>query len=291
MIEGARTIGRACVEGKHSAALGEAIVPATAYDKLPIMLAFLLAATAVAAPVDTVTAGVLEHATPAQLAAMLLPPADAARIVGGRIHLIAFTLGYTVEVWGRSVPVAPTVCRRPVHTRLYFDQSALGRYGDPSVVLISVTGTETLDSYATTYPVRATPERCAALANYLDGPPQRAEPIIHALTRITEAMRAAAAPGPLPFALRCRDDHGERPCTNERTALASLPLGALVGVAFNPDHRAPSGAPPAGPGEPDAPTMEFGMSAPHGESWFVTLIGSADGLRQVVMRRTMVIYH
>jgi hypothetical protein len=291
MIEGARTIGRACAEGKDAAPPGEAIVPATACDKLRIMLVFLLTTAAVAAPVDRVTAGALEHATPAQLAAMLLPPADAARIVDGRIHLIAFTLGYTVEVWERSVPVAPTICRRPAHTRLYFDQSSLGRYGDPSVVLISVSGTESRDSYGTTYPDRATPERCAALTHYLGGSPLRAASMIQALTRVTEAMRAAAAPGALPFTLRCRDDHGEQPCTNERTALASLPLDALMGVAFNRDHPARPGEAPPAPGEPDPPTLEFGMAAPHGESWFVTLIGGADGLREVVMWRTMVIYH
>ena len=49
--------------------------------------------------------------------------------------------------------------------------------------------------------------------------------------------------------------------------------------------------PNAEPGEAIMPTMRFGMSGPDGRSWFVTLIGGPDGLREIVMWRTMVIYH
>jgi len=255
------------------------------------MLAFLLPAMAAAAPADTVTAGTLEHATPAALAALLLPPADAARIVGGRIRADGRIVGYAVAVWERSVPVAPTICRRPVHSRFYFDQSGLGRHGDPSLVLVTVSGTESFESFGTTYPDRATPERCAALDTYVGGPPHLAEPTIRALTRLTEAMRDAVAPGPLPFAMRCLSDYEERPCADERAALASLPLSELRGISFENYYYAPRDAPPAAPGEARMPTMQFGMSGPDGQSWFVTLIGDRDRLREVLMRRIMVIYH
>lgn len=255
------------------------------------MLAFLLAALTVAVPDDAVTAGALERATPAELAARLLPPADAARVVGGRLRGAAFFFGYTIVLWERSVPVAPAVCRRPVHTRFYLDRTALGRPGDPNVVLTSVSETDSFDTYGTTYPDPATAERCARLDTYVGAPSHLAGLVIGALTRLTEAIRAAAAPGSLPFAMRCRTDDGEQPCTNERAVLAALPLSELWGVSFDRNYYARHGAPPAAAGEALMPTMQFGMSGPDGRSWFVTLIGDRERLREVVMRRTMVIYH
>ncbi|MBV9882541.1 MAG: hypothetical protein JO276_05985 [Sphingomonadaceae bacterium] len=255
------------------------------------MLAFLLAAMAASVPDDTVTAGALERATPAELAARLLPPADAARVVGGRIRAELFMVGYDVAVWERSVPVAPIICRRPVHTRLYFDQTSLGRRGDPNLMLISISGTNSFDTYGTTYPDRATPEHCATLSNYVGSPPDLAEPTIRALTRLTDAMRSAAAPNPLPFALRCLSENEERPCTNERSQLASLSLSELWGVSFERSYYGLRDASPLRAGEEPVPTMQFGMSAPDGRSWFVTLVGDRERLSAVVMRRTMVIYH
>ena len=255
------------------------------------MLAFLLAAMAFAARGDTVTAGELERATPAELAARLLPAADAARVVGGRIRADVRIFAYEIGVWERSVPIGPTICRRPTHTRFYFDRTSLGRPGDPSVVLTAIGETESFETYGTTYPDPATPERCARLANYLGAAPGAAERTIRALTRLTDAIRAAAAPGPLPFALRCRTDAGDQPCGNERAALASLPLDLLWGVSFERGYYTRRDAQSAAPGEESMPTMEFGMSGPDGRSWFVTLVGDRERFREVVMWRTMVIYH
>src|SRR3954464_4531979 len=134
------------------------------------MLAFLLAAMAGAPPRDTILAGVLERATPAELAAMLLGPADAARIVGGRIRPIFFSRGYTIIVWERSMPVGPAICRQLTHTRLYIYLTAAGRQGDPGVLLTSLQPAESFEALGSTYPDRATPERCARVVGYVGNP-------------------------------------------------------------------------------------------------------------------------
>jgi hypothetical protein len=255
------------------------------------MLAFILASMLVPAPGRAMTAREVEHMTPAALAARLLPPADAARIAGGRSQRwLTPWQAYNILLWERSEPVGPMLCRRPTWSTIVADPTGRGAYDDQTVPL-AARGNERFNTYGATYPDPATAERCARVVGYVGASPEQAENVIQAIGRLTEAMHAAASPGPLPFALRCRTENQAHDCTDERAALASLSLDELHTVSFQRSYYTAPGAPPPPSGEPVMPTMEFGMSAPDGRSWFVTLIGDSGGLREVLMWRLMVIYH
>lgn len=231
--------------------------------------AFLMLAAA--APL---TLGEVESLGPAGLAPRLLPADIAAKIrkARGRQQFVPGQV-YWVGFWEAAKPVGRTVCAAMLHSVRVGAASDTADRNARMDLLSSESGT----SYGTTYPRLATDESCASVEYPVGSGPGMADATIAVLDRLAEAMDAASAPAPLPFALECADVHDGHACADPRRALASLPVDALLGVDLD---RSPQG-----------PTVRFGMSGPDGNSWHVTLGGAPGAVTRVAMQRLSIVYH
>ncbi|HYJ52046.1 MAG TPA: hypothetical protein VEW04_02650 [Allosphingosinicella sp.] len=265
-----------------------------------LAIAVALSVAPIQALPSSMPASQLEGMAPLQLARLLLPAGAAAQVIDGTISRgRSPSPVFVVHLWQRPEPVGPMLCRRRTHST-YFMTSGPGGYvdSDPDVSAQPVMSS---DGFASTYPDRATPERCGRVTAFATGRSDGPEETMAAVNLLTAAMAAAAGRSPLRFELQCRAEDGS--CGNPRAAMAALPLDAMFGVDFGSSaYRVPNGGNGSGPQSggqaaaaavdpPGTPTIRFGMSGRSGHSWFVTLVSSRGRLAQVRMWRTPVIYH
>jgi hypothetical protein len=266
----------------------------------------LMLAHAACPPADPITVGDVARSDAVALAPKVLPPEIARRIVGGVVRRWMMPGHfYGAVFWEASAPIGPMLCRRRHHATHLSNPAMPGSSDDPNAVL-SRSEIDSRDAFGTSYPQPASRESCARITGYAAVSADRSEATAAAIERLNDAMRAAAGPDPLPFALDCRADAGDNACAAPRSALANLPLEAIYGVAFDTGaYRTlrtmpgTDGGPatvvrqmvPHPDGRTATPTIQFGMAAPDGRSWRVTLVSENGRTTNVRLSHTMVIYH
>ncbi|HEX8470567.1 MAG TPA: hypothetical protein VF633_05600 [Brevundimonas sp.] len=257
----------------------------------------LLAFGSLAQTAETLRSSEVRAAEPVSLARRLLPPDTADRIIGGRVQR-AWQPGetYSIGLWERPAVHTSGLCKRTVH---------FGRAMAPGVrtppqqdAILQVQAFTTAVQYAPTYPREADDEVCQTAEGWIGSDEATVEPTLLMLTRLTEAMTQAAGRGRLAFQISCMSEV-LRACTNERRALAGLPLDKLVFILLrNTEYRndpVQNGVqvrymqPVADNRWPEA-EVNFDYSEPDGRSWIIVLKG-IDRLEAVETRRTTIIRH
>lgn len=263
-------------------------------------IALLIWALAADVPPRTVTWAEVDKKTPQQLSRMFLPPAAAANVIDGKLGRIWLPgQSFGLSLWTASRPAGPQLCHRVRHGLDLKNTNVGWAEVTPPDTALTVGEVRSRDQYATTYPRAATLETCAEPLGYLSPPENEREAALEALDRLVRAIDMARQSTKLPFALECRADDGDSACSNQRQALASLPLDVIYRVSFwTVDQRIRLYSEQFGPElllalnrSPPAAEIEFGPSPPNGRSWRI-MTESVDGrLSRILMRRTTVIYH
>lgn len=234
-----------------------------------------------------------------ELAARVLPPELAGRMVEGRVGR-AFLPG---QVWDLTFHDAPTVagpdrCEQRTFYAQASDPQAPGGKA-PADTVLSV-GEVERDTGVAILPrgTAATTATCAGAA-YISvaREPERRVAAYRVLNAVMAAARGTAA---LPFAIACTSEKPEA-CADPRAALASLPMGALFGIHTTcldaeKQHVRRDGVtyiscPPIGKGRPYKAEVRFGRSGDDGQSWRLEFVHRPGWPEQIAMRRTTIIYH
>lgn len=257
--------------------------------------------TAIPPQVPTLALDQVRGADPAVLAARVLPPDAASKVVGGLVRR-QWAPGqvYFIRLDERAEIHAPEMCRRLSH---------IGGAGAPAAVEAASGDTPLalqpfapVTFYAPTYPEAADDATCQALKGWISASTDQTDATLKMLARLTEAMRQAAGRAPLPFDLSCTTETSystSGPCRNARRELADLPLGALLGIRLQntvyQDEPIQNGVrvrkmQPVENGRWPQAEVSFDASPPDGKSWTVILKG-VDRLEAVEMRRSTIIRH
>lgn len=257
--------------------------------------------TAIPPQVPTLALDQVRGADPAVLAARVLPPDAASKVVGGLVRR-QWAPGqvYFIRLDERAEIHAPEMCRRLSHIGGAGAPAALeAASGDMPLALQPFSP---VVFYAPTYPMTANEAMCQTAKGWIGTPPDRPEPTLRMLARLTDAMRQAAGDAPLPFDIACTTETSHStsgPCPDARRALADLPLDSLLSILLQntvyQDEPIQNGirVRKMQPVEDDRwPQAEvsFAASPPDGKSWIVILKG-VDRLEAVEMRRTTIIRH
>lgn len=241
-----------------------------------------------------------------ELAAGVLPPEIARRIVGG-VAWRLFIPGqhWLMRFWEQARPTAPMICLRAQHSRAATNARAAERPDKPDEIAMEIGELQHDFALASTYPEPATPQSCDKAKGYATTYPVNLAATTDAIRTLNTAMGHAAADSALPFTLECSSKEDDA-CADPRDALANLPLSVLSGVSFSFAYQGKyvvdvverdgtttykSRWVPAPPDENPSDTIEFGRSGRDGKSWRVVMRSKDGRLEHVQMRRSMISYH
>ncbi|MED5547131.1 MAG: hypothetical protein VX309_05600 [Pseudomonadota bacterium] len=244
---------------------------------------------------STITLGEIESQDAMALKARLLPPDLAAKVVEGSVQRwFSPTVVFYAVYRAPARAAAPDVCRRTDYlVRLEGAQS--GEDKAEAQTQLAIKAPRAFEIAAVRLPeTGADTQVCNAQAGYVS---LRKPQTLAGYRALVTAMRAAAAPGQLPFGITCEPEE-DAVCRTPRAALAQVPLDALFRIELGhyehdvnfgwhlrhvPDEVLARGG-------YDAEAM-FGATGEDGKSWRIILRQGDGALPDVVMRRAEIIYH
>jgi hypothetical protein len=236
------------------------------------------------------------------LARRVLPAPTATKIVGGGLRR-RWLPGqvYGASFWEAPTAIGPMICRRRAHGVELANRSAPG--GEPPLnTVLQVGEVESGDTFAPSYPARATSRSCASRRGYIAPARGREAATLAVLERLSDAMRLANGRAPLPFKITCREDGGNTACRDPRAALAGLPLDALFAIQFIATQYQTTSVVPgkaggpsiwlrkAVPGARTIPVAAFGSSGTDGRSWRISFIDAPGAPSEIRMERMQIAY-
>jgi hypothetical protein len=173
--------------------------------------------------------------TAIQVAARVLPPREAARIINGTIRgQTTPWQRYHVRFWERPEPVGAMICRRQLYFISLMDLGPPAQRAPDGV--LEAQQLNSIEEFATTYPRPATQPNCDAVSGYVYGHVRNRQRMLDALGDLTQVVRAASGSGNLPFAVHCGPEE-ESVCRNPRDSLATLPLHDLQAISLDIPER------------------------------------------------------
>jgi len=266
-----------------------------------IAIALVLAAAQATAP--TLTLGEVDarqdRGAALKLAARVLPPEVAARVVEGTVR----RQWLPGQVWWigfreRARVAGADLCERQAHS--VEAAAAQAANEAPADTVLTVGAPRSWVEAAVLPPgTRATPAACETAA-FIAIPEDGARQVA-AYRVLVAAMAAARGRARLPFAVTCRAEKPQA-CADARAALATLPMDALGGIGVScldeekrRDVHGAGGAiiscPPPVRGARYQAEVSFGMSGDDGQSWRAGFVHRAGWPAEIALRRSMVIYH
>lgn len=244
---------------------------------------------------STITLGEVEGADAMALKARLLPPDIAAKVVEGSLKRLWMpTAAFRAVYRAPARAVAADVCRRTDYVvGLEGGRPGTGKAGPQTPLAIKAP--RAFEVAAVRLPEKgANAQVCSTQEGYVS---LRKPQTLAGYRALVGAMRAAAAPGKLPFGITCEPEE-DAVCRTPRVALAQLPLDALFRIELGhyeynvnfgwhlqhvPDEVLARGG-------YDAEAL-FGATGEDGKSWRIILARGDGAMPDIVMRRAEVFYH
>lgn len=252
------------------------------------------------AQAQTISMGEIEHRDAMAVAERLLPADIRPQVVEGVLRREflpgnIFWAGYRTK----PRPVGTDMCEQTLYS-VQLRGTAPPSASPNSGSELTIAPVQRRELHALVFPARkAGADSCAVAKGFVDLSGREGERQTAAYRLLVQAVRAARAPEPLPFGLRCAPAE-DAACRDARAALANLPLEVLHRIEVSSglsDVLSDGGGVrliqqrPIGREQAYDVTFAFGMSGTDGRSWRVSWVQDRDGPSEVLLTRTLVISH